>query len=268
MKRRVGLVLAGAAASLAAALGASPSSVSASTDIAVTVAPEYGLNKVATRLAFVDNVAVISRLPQTAATLDEAAALNAKSTPKLTCVGSAGTVTSDGEYASENDVLTIVFVFASTPSVSKCTLSNSTYVQAKGDTVYPLTAAAKAEVFGDPVKTLAAANERLKSAIPALRATFKGSWRSGAAARVDKALTKYTVKAAAFSFEASSTDTKVMYILRPEEHGTNWIHLCQRLADGRLACLRYNPVAKTAKYWVNYNQPNYYLDTATEGAAA
>lgn len=267
MKRRVGLVLAGAAASAAGVLGSSPASVSASTEIAVTVAPEYGLNKVATRLSIVDNVAVISRLPETAATLDEAAALN-KTAPKLTCVGSAGTVTSDGEYASENDVLTIIFVFASTPTVDKCTLSNSTYVQAKGDTVYPLTATAKAEVFGDPAKTLAAANERLKSAIPALRATFKGSWRSGAAARVDKALPKYTVKAAAFGFEASSTDTSVMYILRPEQHGTNWVHLCQRLKDGRLACLRYNPVAKTAKYWVNYNQPNYYYDIATKGTAA
>lgn len=267
LKRRLGFLLAGAVASVAAAAGVTPSHVSASTELAVTVAPEYGLDKVATRLSIIENVGVVSRLPQILATPEAATELN-KTAPKLTCVGSAGTVTVNGEYASEDDVLTMIFVFAAAPSVDKCTLSNTTYVQPTGDTVYPFSAAAKAELFGDPAKILAAANKRLKSAVPALRKSYQGSWTTGAAKRVDAALTKYTVKPALFAFEASSTSTKSMYILRPDNHNVRWVHLCQRLTDGRLACLRYNPVTNKSKLWVNYDSPNYFTQDLTQEPAS
>lgn len=280
-RRRAGLLIAGlvAGAGVLSAVAASPAS--AETVVGTVVAPEYGLDKVTTKIHIIDQVGVISRLPQVEGTADDATKLNA-TPPKVVCTGPAGTVTPTSEYASEEGVITIVVVFADVvdAKLDKCTLSNSTYVQATGDTVYPFSQSARTALWGEPKKALADANKRLKSAIPALRKayadhqksgapeTYLGAWSEKAAARVDKTLTNYTVESALFSFEASSTSPKTMYLIRPANHGPRWVDLCQRLKDGRLPCLRFNPVTNKSKLWINYSTPNIYTEDITQEPAA
>ena len=266
-RNRVGKVVVGLLLSsgLFPIVAAAPAS--ASTEVSSVVAPEFGLDKVTTKLHIIDNVGIVSRLPQTSATPEQATALNA-SAPKLTCTSKSGTTTLSGEYASEEGILTLIFVFDSTPSPESCTLSNTKYVQDSGDTVYPFTDAAKAALWGDPVTTLAAANERLSSAVPALQKAFRKGWGNAAIARVAKSLSNYKVSAVAFDFEATSTATDVMYVVRRDVPGPRWVNLCQRLKDARLACLRYNPITKKSKLWVNYNTPAYYTQTLDKATTA
>ena len=278
-KRRLGLLVAGLVASAGAISAIAPSPVSASTEIGVVVATEFGLDKVITKLHIIDTVGVISRLPEVKATEDEAQAMNTK-LPTVTCKGSAGTVTPSAEYGSSDGVLTIVLVFSSVPSIDSCTLSNSTYVQSSGDTVYPITDAAKAELWGDPAKTLKDANARLTAAVPALkkayadhkasrkRTTFRGAWSEKAAVRVDKTLTAYTVKSADLDFDATDTSSKVMYLIRPPLGTALWVNLCQRLKDGRLPCLRFNPVNNKTKLWLSNEPAVQYTSQPTQETAA
>lgn len=278
-RRRFGLVVAGLVASAGAISAVAPSPVSASTEVGVVVAPEYGLDKVITKLHIIDTVGVISRLPEVKATEDEARDKNA-TPPKVTCKGSTGTLTPQAEYASDAGVLTIIVVFSAVPTLDSCTLSNSTYVQASGDTVYPITDAAKAALWGDPAKELADANARLTAAIPALkkayaehkasrkRTTYRGAWSEQAAVRIDKTLTDYTVESADLDFDATDTSSKVMYLIRPPYRTARWVNLCQRLKDGRLTCLRFNPASNKTKLWLSNEPAVQFTSQPTQETAA
>ncbi|MBU3702985.1 MAG: hypothetical protein FGM42_01290 [Ilumatobacteraceae bacterium] len=277
-RHRAGLLVVGLVASAGAISAVAPTPVSASTEIGVVVAPEFGLDKVVTKLHIIDTVGIVSRLPEVKATEDEARAMNAK-LPTVTCKGSAGAVTPTAEYASDGGALTIIVVFDSVPSIESCTLSNSTYVQASGDTVYPISDAAKAALWGDPAKELAAANTRLRGAVPALRTafadyrkstdrgTYRGAWSRNAAARVDKTLKAYTVKSADLDFDAVDTSSKVMYLIRPVFPGARWVDLCQRLKDGRLPCLRFNPLSAKTKLWMSNQSAVQFTSQPTEETA-
>lgn len=279
MRSRLGVLVAGLVASAGVVSASAPSIASASTVVGSVVATEYGLDKVVTKLHIIDTVGVISRLPETKATAEAARTMNSN-LPKLTCTGSTGSVTPSAEYASDNGVLTIIVVFSSAPAIDTCTLSNTTYVRASGDTVYPITDTAKAALWGDPVQELANANARLTSAVPALKKAFTdyrasknrgkylGAWSAGAAARVDKALAAYAVNSADFSYDATDTSSKVMYLLRPAFAGSRWVDLCQRLKDGRLPCLRFNPISnKTTSYLSNDPAVQFTSRPTTETAA-
>lgn len=279
MRSRLGVLVAGLVASAGVVSASAPSIASASTEVGVVVAPEFGLDKVITKLHIIDTVGVISRLPEITATEDEAREKNA-TPPKVTCKGSTGTLTPQAEYASDAGVLTIIVVFSAVPTLDSCTLSNSTFVQASGDTVYPITDAAKAALWGDPVKELANANARLTAAIPALkkayaehkakrtRITYRGSWSEKAAVRIDTALADHTVKSADLEFDATDTSSKVMYLIRPPFRTARWVNLCQRLKDGRLTCLRFNPVNNKTKLWLSNEPAVQFTSQPTQEAAA
>ena len=273
------MLVAGLVAIAGAVSAVAPSPASASTVSGSVVATEFGIDKVVTKLHIIDTVGVISRLPEVKATGDEARAMNVK-LPTVTCKTSSGTITPSAEYASDEGVLTIIVVFSSVPSVESCTLSNSTYVQASGDTVYPITDAAKAALWGDPAKELKDANARLTSAVPALkkayaahfksrkRATYPGAWSEKAAARVDKSLTAYTVNAADMEIDATDPSAKVMYLIRPVYTGARWVDVCQRLKDGRLPCLRFNPLNNKTKLWLSNEPAVVYTSQPTQETAA
>ena len=278
-KRRFGLLVAGLVAGAGLVSAVAPSPVSASTEVGVVVAPEFGLDKVITKLHIIDTVGVISRLPEVKATEGEARTMNAK-LPTVTCKGSTGTLTPYAEYTSDDGVLTIVITFSAVPTLDSCTLSNSTYVQASGDTVYPITDAAKAALWGDPAKELADANARLTAAIPALkkayaahkaskkRSIYRGAWSEQAAVRIDKTLTDYTVESADLDFDATDTSSKVMYLIRPPYRTARWVNLCQRLKDGRLTCLRFNPVSNKTKLWLSNEPAVQFTSQPTQETAA
>lgn len=273
MKRRVGAAL--VAAMACAGLGTAwASPASAVTDVSVSIATAYGANKVTSELSIYDTVAVITRTPQIEGTPDDAATRNA-TRPTLTCTvglgtASASTLTSTGEYVSHDGILNMAFLFANAvpATVDSCTLTTSTFIKKSGDTVYPLSQAGRTALWGDPAKTLSKAQNRLKSVAPQVRSVFNGKWGDDFTARIARAVKNYKLVEVARRLDASSTSSKTMYVLRWPGHATNWIHICQRLADGRLTCMRYNPVTNKSTFWIDTTSTNYYTTSLTQGASS
>lgn len=278
MKRRVGAVLAAvmASAGLTSALVSPVSAATEATvtDVSVTVATAFGANKVTSTLAVYDTVAVVSREPQVTGTFADAEKLNA-TRPTLTCkvgLGTAAerTITTTGDYVSHNTVISLAFAFsASVPStVDTCTLSTSTFVKASGNMDYPLSAAGRAALWGDPAVVLKKTQDRLKAIAPKVRSVFNGKWGTDYTKRISGAVRNYKFVAVSSRFDASSTSTKTMYIVRLQNHPTNWINICQRLLDARLVCMRFNPVTNKSTFTASNTSSNYYTTPLTTEVAS
>lgn len=266
--RRRGAVLS-AALTVVGVLATAVPSASADTSFTATVAEEYGLDKVTSTILIEGQVAVIQRTPSIAATIAEAEAKDA-SRPTLTCKTSSATVTSTGNYISVNDILVMHFTFASDidSTTDSCTVSKSDYLTSTKDTTYPFTTAARTALWGDSATEIASAKARLGSASTKLRTVFRGSWGKNYVKRISTALKDYTWTEVDFSFDATSTASTVMYIVRPSIRTGQWLNVCQRTKDGTLVCMNYNPLRKKSSFSVDTTNKNIYTGTITEEEVA
>lgn len=235
------------------------------TALTVTMPDAYGLDKVISTIDVKNNVAIVTRIPVVTATAAQATTRNA-TPPTLVC----GTATSTGEYASIDDTLVVRFAFdkAIPASIDSCKLTKSDFVNAKADTTYPFTEAARQALWGDPTKTLDDAKARLSGVTKSIRKAFNGPWTGNFAKRIAANAKAYTWSAVNFRFDADSTNTKTMYILRPENHGAFWLNVCQRLADGRLVCMKYHPVSNKKSFTVDSVNKNITTEILTEEVTA
>lgn len=268
--RRRSTLLAAGLLTVGLAATAIPSPVAAADTLSVTVANEFGIDKVISKLEITDSVAFISRLPEVKATIDEAIAKNTTA-PELSCTSAAGSVkSSSGAYASLDGVLVLTFSFAANvPSTTNsCTLSKTTYLKDSGDTVYPLSAAGRTALWGDPTTVREATEARLSSLKPGLKKAMTGAWKKNYTKVFAKALPSYTWKSVDSKIDVTSTSTKDMYIVRNDGSTTGWVNICQRLADGRTVCMKYSPLKKST--FRVLNDPTNYFTTelTTEGAAS
>jgi hypothetical protein len=266
--RRRGVALSAALTLVGVLTDAAPS-ISADTSLSSSAAEEYGLDKVTSTIIIEGSVAVIQRTPAIAATIAEAEAKDA-SRPTLTCKTAAATVTSTGNYVSINDILVMHFAFTSEidATTDSCTVSKSEYLTSTKDTTYPFTAAGRTALWGDSTKEIDAAKARLDAMTAKLRATFRKSWTAKYTERIAKAIPAYKWSQIDFTFEATSTAKTQMYVVRPGLRTGFWLKICQRMADGVLVCMNYNPVRNKKSFSVDTVNKNLYTETITDEQVA
>lgn len=258
-----------AALALVGILTTAAPSVSAETSLTATVAEEYGLDKVTSTIIIEGAVAVIQRTPAITATIAEAEAKDA-SRPTLTCKTASATVNSTGNYVSINDILVMHFSFASevAATTDSCTVSKSDYLTSTKDTTYPFTAAARTALWGDSATEITATRGRLDAMTAKLRATFRKSWTAKYTERIAKAIPAYSWSQVDFAFEATSTSKTQMYVVQPGARTGFWLKICQRMADGALVCMDYNPVRNKKSFSVDTANKNLYTETITNEQVA